>query len=269
MPDRAERDLFERYARARRHARLPGFHLDARADVTRHLPSGDDDEALLSFARFPDAQADRRIDEELADLGRRGLAAEWKVHGFDAPEDLRARLVERGLTLHHVEALMVLQVAEAPAVAHSAPGFVVEEARGTALDELARFQEEVWSCRLPWLAGVLHEMADPATGSGLAFCARDESGRVAGSGWIDFHGGSEFAQLCGGAVRADCRGKGVYSALFGKRLAECRVRSVPFIAVDAAPMSRPILERKGLRFVCATIPMRTRPFDVTGAVTKG
>jgi len=91
---------------------------------------------------------------------------------------------------------------------------------------------------------------------------------LVGSGWIDFHGGSRFAQLCGGAVREDHRGRGIYSRLFQRRLLEAKARGVPFIAVDAAPMSRPILERKGFRFVCHTYPMRTRPFETT-AVTRG
>ena len=119
----------------------------------------------------------------------------------------------------------------------------------------------MWKCRLPWLAGVLHEMSDPI------YCARAD-GRIVGSGWIDFHGGSEFAQLSGGSVAESHRGRGIYSGLFDRRLADAQARGTRYLAVDAAPMSRPILERRGFRFVCHTHPMRTRPFD-TGAVTRG
>jgi GNAT superfamily N-acetyltransferase len=170
------------------------------------------------------------------------------------------------LTTHHVEALMVLQVEDARVDPVSAGDIVIEKASGPKLDEIAQLQEEVWRCRLPWLAGVLHQTADPVNGTGVAYCAR-LGDRVVGSGWIDFHGGSRFAQLCGGAVAEDCRGRGIYSLLFERRLLEARARRVPYIAVDAAPMSRPILERKGFRFVCQTYPMRTRPFGVS-AVTR-
>ena len=261
------REMFERYARERRAARIPNFRLHSLADVTRHLPQGSDDEALLSFARFTPEAADVRIAEELDHLRSRGWAAEWKVHDFDEPPDLRRRLDARGLTCHHVEALMVLEVAKAPDGATRLDGVKVAEATGAALDEMAALQEEVWECRLPWLAGVLREMTDPASGTGKAYCAR-AGDRVVGSGWIDFHGGSSFAQLCGGAVHEDWRGRGVYAALFERRVSEARRRGVPFVAVDAAPLSRPILERKGFDFVCHTYPMRTRPFD-TGAVTRG
>ena len=256
--------MFERYALARRTARIPSYRLEALADITRHLPDGTDDEAALSFARFAPASAERRIDEELEHLKRHGWAAEWKVHDFDQPEDLRSRLERHGLTFHHAEALMVLEVEGARVDPPARRDVVVEAASGPALDEIVRFQEEVWQCRLPWLSGVLREMVDAA--SGPVFCAR-VGGRVVGSGWIDFHDGSPFAQLSGGSVAEQYRGRGVYSALFERRIAEAKARAVPFVAVDAAPMSRPILERKGFHYVCGTYPMRTRPFD-TGPVTR-
>jgi GNAT superfamily N-acetyltransferase len=82
-----------------------------------------------------------------------------------------------------------------------------------------------------------------------------------GTGWIEFHAGSRFAQLCGGSLLEAYRGRGIYSRLFEMRLAEARRRGVPYIAVDAAPMSRPILERRGFRYVCNTYPMRSRPYE--------
>ena len=260
-------ETFRRYAQERRAASIPAYRLERCADLTRHLPSGTNDEALLSFARFPASEAERRIGEELHHLRSQGWEAEWKVHDFDQPADLRSRLAAKGLTTHHVEALMVLNLADAALKPAGDSDIVVEEARGAKIEEIAQLQEEVWKCRLPWLAAVLHEMSDPMKGSGVAYCARS-GGRVVGSGWIDFHGGSRFAQLCGGAVLEAYRGRGIYSLLFQRRLIEAKARGVPFIAVDAAPMSRPILERKGFRFVCHTYPMRTRPFD-TNAVTRG
>jgi GNAT superfamily N-acetyltransferase len=259
-------EMFRRYAEERRAARIPKFRLEQSDDLTRHLPNGADDEALLSFGRFPAAAADARIREELARLRGHGWEAEWKVHDFDRPADLRSRLEASGLTAHHVEAWMVLDIDDAFVKQPATDGIVVEKASGPTLDALAQFQEEIWKCRLPWLAGVLHEMTDPVNGSGVAFHARSAD-RIVGSGWIDFQGGSRFAQLSGGAVLEAYRGRGVYSMLFERRLIEAKARGVPFIAVDAAPMSRPILERKGFRFICHTYPMRTRPFD-TIAVTR-
>lgn len=261
------REIFERYATERHNARIPGYRLDPLPDITRYLPAGSDDEALLAFARFPAEAAAHRIRAELQHLRDRGWAGEWKVHDFDQPEDLRTRLQAHGLAAHHVEALMVLEVAKAAIPPPSNTDVVVEEAFGSTLDEIAALQEEVWACRLPWLAGALHAMTDPEHGSAVVYCARAE-GRVVGSGWIEFHNGSRFAQLCGGAVLEAYRARGVYSMLFARRIAAAAARGAPYIAVDAAPMSRPILERKGFAYVCTTYPMRTRPHD-TSAVTRG
>lgn len=255
------RQLFDRYAAGRRAAEVPGYRLEVLADLTRHWPENDFDEALLSFARFDSAHAEARIVEELAGLERAGMEAEWKFHDFDSPADLKSRLEDHGLTCHHVEALMVFQVGTDRLESRARPGVSIEEASGAALDEIVALQETVWKCRLPWLGGVLRRRSDPI------YCARVD-GRVVGSGWIDFCDGSEFAELHGGSVAEDCRGRGIYSLLFERRIADAQARGTPFLAVDAAPISRPILERRGFRFVCHTYPMRTRPFD-TSAVTRG
>ena len=261
------RAVFDEYARARRAARIPGYRVEVLEDLTRHLPAGDDDESLLSFARFAPDQAEARIDEELRRLRAAGLAGEWKVHDLDTPADLRRRLEARGLAADHDEALMVLEVTgAADALPETDTNVSVEPAMGESLDAIAAFQEEIWACKLPWLADVLHGMAEGDDPSGTAFIAR-HGARTVGCGWIDFHQGSPFAQLCGGAVHPEFRGRGVYGRLFAARVALARLRKAPFIAVDAAPMSRPILEKKGFRLVCGTYPMRTRPF-ATGAVTR-
>ena len=161
---------------------------------------------------------------------------------------------------------MVLDVDAVSAAAAPPEGIVIEAAHGALLDRIADLQERVWDISLPWLPRVLREMSEPGTGTAEVFCAR-AGDRIVGSGWIEFHGGSPFAQLCGGAVLADWRGRGIYSALYACRIAQAKARGVPWIAVDAAPMSRPILEEKGFRFVCHTYPMRTRPY--ASAVTRG
>src|SRR3954466_7939287 len=98
---RWRREIFDQYATERRSASIPGYSVDVDSDITRHHPKGGDNEALLCLARFPKAVADRRIAEELTNLRARGWEAEWKLHDFDEPEDLKARLEARGLSCHH------------------------------------------------------------------------------------------------------------------------------------------------------------------------
>lgn len=254
------RQIFEQYAAERRAARVPGYTLEVGSDITRHLPQGQDDEALLWLPRFANSAADRRIAEELASVRSRGWQAEWKLHDFDEPDDLKLRLEAHGLSCHQTEALMVLDVAGALPRNLVETEVQVKEACAEEIDEIASVGEQVWKVRLPWLAKTLREMTHPIHGTASLYCARTAD-RVVGSGWIEFHGGSRFAQLCGGALLEEFRGRGIYSRLFEARVAEARSRGVPYIAVDAAPMSRPILERFGFRFVCHTYPMRTRAYE--------
>ena len=266
--ERWRRDIFAEYVGHRRGERIPGFDIEVLPDITRYPPTASTgDEALLAYARFPAAQAARRIAEELGRFRANGWEGEWKLYDFDEPADLKARLEAAGLRSHHVEALMVLDLsAPRPAAARHDDGIRIERASGATLDEIADLQEEVWASRFPWLRDVMHLVGDPG-GTGVVFCARDGD-RVVGSGWLELHGGSRFVQLCGGAVLEPYRGRGIYSRLFERRVLEARERGASWMAVEAAPMSRPILEKKGFRFVCHTHPMRTRPYD-TSAVSRG
>lgn len=268
MEERWRRDIFREFVTHRRREAIPGFDIEVLSDITRYSPSaGMGNEALLAYARFGAEDAERRVDEELARFRERGWEGEWKLYDFDEPADLRTRLETAGLTSHHVEALMVLDLAGASGThAKRVDAIAIEQATGSTLDAIADLQEEVWGIRLPWLRDVMHLVGDPG-GTGVVFCARDAD-RVVGSGWLELHGGSPFVQLCGGAVLEAYRGRGIYSCLFERRVAEAKARGARWMAVEAAPMSRPILERKGFRFVCHTHPMRTRPFD-PGPVTRG
>ena len=104
---------------------------------------------------------------------------------------------------------------------------------------------------MPWLARSLAD-ALPTTSHYLAYAHNT----LVGTGWIDFPPGSNFAELHGGAVLGDQRSRGFYSALFDARAAEAQQRGYAYLAVDAAPLSRPILLRRGFQFICETAPWR-------------
>ncbi len=89
------------------------------------------------------------------------------------------------------------------------------------------------------------------------FCAYAGQQAI-GTGWTDYPAHSRFPELHGGAVLPEWRGRGVYAALFERRFAQARARGFEWMAVDASPMSRPILESMGFMPVCETWPMRYR-----------
>jgi GNAT superfamily N-acetyltransferase len=257
------REIFEAYCADRRDARIPGYDAESGEDVIRHLSQGGG-EAMLWLPRFTALNADRRIAEEHARLAARGFQAQWKLHELEEPFDLKRRLEAGGCVQEEPLALMILDVATAPRRSFEPTDVVVKEACVDELDDVAALGEEVWNETMPWLRRSLREMTHPARGTAKVFCARTAE-RVVGSGWIEFHGASRFAQLCGGSLLESHRGRGLYSRLFERRVDEARARSVPYIAVDASAMSRPILERRGFRYVCATWFMRAPPATTTKA----
>lgn len=90
--------------------------------------------------------------------------------------------------------------------------------------------------------------------AGSIYCAY-WNGEPVGTGRVTFPANSSFAELNGGGVVASMRGRGVFSALMNKRITEAATRGYRWLAVDAAPMSRPILLEKGFQHVCWTFPM--------------
>jgi GNAT superfamily N-acetyltransferase len=128
------------------------------------------------------------------------------------------------------------------------------------IDDIVAVQEQVWNCRFPWLAAQLGAAVAESAVDTAIYCAYLDA-RPVGTGWIDFIPGSRFADLHGGSVVDEARGRGIYSLLYERRVAEARRRECRYLAVDAAPMSRPILEHKGFEHVCNTYPMRLVPHE--------
>jgi hypothetical protein len=130
---------------------------------------------------------------------------------------------------------------------------IISDEKG--IGDVVAVQEQVWIQNFEWLAGPLARRLRTDPSSLSVYCAYAGSKPI-GTGWTDFPSGSAFPELHGGAVVAAWRGRKVYSALYGCRLAEAIERSYDFLVVDASPLSRPILEKLGFRPVCTTIPMR-------------
>src|SRR5262249_32717301 len=74
-------------------------------------------------------------------------------------------------------------------------------------------------------------------------------GQPAACGWARFPAGSAFASLWGGSTLAELRGQGLYTDLLAARLQEALARGYRPLTVDAGPMSRPTLERRGFRLL--------------------
>jgi N-acetylglutamate synthase-like GNAT family acetyltransferase len=118
------------------------------------------------------------------------------------------------------------------------------------LEPLTQFQESIWQRSFPWLPEHMRQLW-----SNTSFYVARHMGDLIGLGWIEYPHGSRFAELHGGSVLPAFRGRGIYSQLLELRMLEARERGVSSVTVDAAPMSRPILEAKGFQWMDSTWPM--------------
>lgn len=72
------------------------------------------------------------------------------------------------------------------------------------------------------------------------------------SAWLTFNGNSPFAGIWGGSTVKAFRGKGFYSQLLNKRIAEAKSRGMKYLTIDASEMSKPIVEKRGFKVVATT-----------------
>lgn len=263
----AARAAFDVYAATHRRHAPAGYRLELLPHLTRLLPLDAAAPAYAMFARLPDAAAETLIRAELAHFESIGQSFEWKWHALDAPADLPQRLARCGFVADEPEALLVLRTASdaartlaatqpAAPVAIQRVGVDVEVARGVRA--AVELQERIWGRRFDWLEAELRAaFADPATAFELVLACAGSA--VVGCGTLVGPAGAACANLHAGALLPEWRGRGLYSALLGARLRTARAWGVDTLHVDAAPMSRPILERKGFEFICETVPFHPSP----------
>jgi GNAT superfamily N-acetyltransferase len=226
---------------------------EATPDVVRHVALAQGYGVVL-YSRLSEANVDQVIGEQIAYFNRLGQDFEWKTYDHDTPGDLRTRLIARGFEAEEPEALLVLDMATAPAnllqpVRHDVRRITDPE----QLEDYRRIQEQVWNEPIDWQIAALRDdlLNDPDHVSVyIAYAA----GRPVSAARIDFHDLNPFAGLWGGSTLAEYRGRGFYTALLAARLQEAQRRGVRFLTIDASPMSRPIVEQHGFRFLTFTQP---------------
>lgn len=233
---------------------------DARV-VRHHSPQFKN--GFISYARLDEKNVDAEIDAQVAFFADLGYWFEWKVYDHDSPPDLRERLARRGFLIEDPEALMILDL-------HITPAFLepegvevrrVEDEAG--IQAIMRMEEAIWQEDHSELATRLWQdlQSDPMTLSVFASYAGDQPVSAA---WIYYHPPSHFASLWGGSTLPEHRGQGHYTALLNARMREARSRGYRFLMVDASPMSRPILERRGFTFYGFSTPCVWKPAQKEG-----
>ncbi|MBU0926531.1 MAG: GNAT family N-acetyltransferase [Spirochaetes bacterium] len=251
------RALYDEYER--RNADYPGYRREETDKTVRMVNDDEDGHNYLVYSSLSHEGAEAAIDGELAYFRGLRRSFEWKLYSHDEPADLKARLAARGFSIGEDEAIMALELAELPpelAADNRIDARRVSDEEGlaayAALDalvwpddheecmrELTRtFREEPGRQSL-WLASI----------DGVPACAAR----------IDFPPRSPFASLWGGATLEAYRGRGAYTALLAARAKEALARGYRFLTIDASPMSRPIVARRGFRLLSVSNPCDSPP----------
>jgi GNAT superfamily N-acetyltransferase len=192
---------------------------------------------------------------------RDNRAFEWKLFDFDRPADLDRRLLAAGFIPDSPETFVAIEVASDVRFRASPAGV-----RIVHIDDPAAFGviEQVTGAvygspdHARRLAAALasEKRSDPdALSLHAAFAGREP----VSVGWMRHRRGDTFGSLWGGSTLEAWRGRGLYSALVGARVAAARERGCRWLTVDCSPMSLPILTRCGFEPLAVTTPFIWSP----------
>jgi GNAT superfamily N-acetyltransferase len=179
---------------------------------------------------------------------------EWKDYSYDRPAELPERLLAAGFEQGEPETVLVAEI-EALRIEQELPASVEFEliSDQPGVDALIGMLDEVFGRAIPGMAQAMLAgiTADPPRT--VAMSAMFEGVPIAG-GRVELEPGSDFIGLWGGATVPQWRGQGIFRALLGRATALSRELGYPYAQLDAAPMSRPILERLGFIELATTTP---------------
>ncbi len=234
----------------------PDSRREVTPNVVRHLNVSNTWEGTIIYSRLDENNADAEIRMQIAYFRRMGQNFEWKIYSHDTPHDLKDRLLAHGFEIGEREAVLVLDLANAPAklwqpVAHTVQRITTPE----KIADVLAVQTRVWTEGQDWLAHYLAEaLANYPDEMSIYVAYADEKPVCAA--WAYFAGGSQFGGLWGGSTVEAFRGQGFYTALVAARAQEAKMRGVKYLTVDASPMSRPVLEKFGFRTIAFSYPCK-------------
>lgn len=249
-------EILQRFDAERQALTPAGNTREVAGNVVRHLPNAGA-QYWISYSRHLADEIDAAIAREaehLKSLSPRYTSLEWKAYDHDQPANLIERLAAHGFEIGEREAFLALDVSGAPADLLAPVSLDVRrvtDAKGVR--DYFAVSAPVFDRDYKEWSSVLERQVVSGDPTVSVFVAYDEDLPVS-SARITYDPGSQFAGLWGGGTLASHRGKGYYTALVAARLQEALRRDVRFLCIDASPMSRPILERRGFVFLGCSSP---------------
>ncbi len=244
-------DLFTKQQRV--DIRYPGWRREATDSVIRHVSTTNEDGCVL-HSKLSEETADEAIRQEIEYFQKLGQSFEWKVYDYDQPANLTDRLKAHGFEIGEAEALLVMNINATPSLLHCPiPPEIEKISDEKGIDDIMQLEKEVWGTSHDDLAERLKRdlVQDPDS---LFIYAAYVQGKAVSAAWMYLHEGTSFGSLWGGSTLPAYRKQGWYTGLLAARAQAARDKGFPLLMVEASPMSRPILEKKGFVFLAYTYP---------------
>jgi hypothetical protein len=240
----------------RRDVEYPGMRREVTPEVVRHIDTSGAGDGMVICSQLNHDNADDAIREQVRYFEGIGQDFEWKLYDYDQPSDLKDRLSAFGFTIAEAEALVILDLNEAPEILWAPVRPHVQ--RITHPEQLVAVQsieQQVWNEDSSWVVNYLGEaLKNYPEQMSIYLASIDE--QPASTAWIYFPKHSQFASLWGGSTISSFRAQGLYTALLAVRAQEAKARGVRYLCTEASPMSRPILEKFGFEWIAFTYPCR-------------
>jgi hypothetical protein len=240
----------------RREVEYPDMRREVTPNVVRHVGTSDMGEGTIIYSQLNDANAEDTIREQVLYFESIGQGFEWKVYDYDQPSDLKERLGSYGFLVEEAEAIMVLNLEEAPEILWQPVLARVQRIRDPEkLSEVLTVEQQVWDEDFSGLIHYLGEALQNYPEQMSVYVAYIDE-QPASAAWIYFPKHSQFASLWGGSTVSGFRKQGLYTALLAVRAQEAKARQVRYLTVDASDMSRPILEKFGFEMIAYSYPCK-------------
>jgi len=247
----------------RKEVEYPDTRREVTPNVVRHIGISDMGDGAILYSQLNDANAEAAIREQVRYFESIGQGFEWKVYDYDQPSDLKERLGSYGFLVEEAEAIMVLDLENAPEILWQPVLPHVQRIRDPEkLSEVLTVEQQVWDEDFSGLIHYLGEALQHYPEQMSVYVAYIDE-QPASAAWIYFPKHSQFASLWGGSTVSGFRKQGLYTALLAVRAQEAKARQVRYLTVDASDMSRPILEKFGFEMIAYSYPCKWKPKSQT------
>ena len=240
----------------RKDVEYPGSRRELTPGIVRHIDTTGHGEGAIIYSQLDGTNVDDAIREQVSYFEGVGQDFEWKVFDYDTPSDLKERLRSHGFTVDESEAIMVLDLADAPRILwQPVPPSVKRIMRPDEVSVVLAIEEQIWQEDLSGLGHYLRQALSNYPEQMSVYVAYADE-QPASTAWICFPEHSQFASLWGGSTLDRYRKQGLYTGLLAARAQEAKARGRGYLTVDASEMSRPILEKFGFEMIAESFPCK-------------